>query len=259
MDGNRFDDLTKALAAGASRRGVLRGLAAAAAGAGLTLLGRRGAEAACRNFSRPCEEGDRCCRGAVCRGGACTCPPDKLTCQSMSSGTRCVDPCPIGQVLGADCRCLCVTTLHRPVKGKCPCSEDDAECRRADECCSGFCNTDQGVCSGSCTLLGGECLEGAECCSRVCSEELGQCVRPCRRDGASCTEGAECCSGFCDGKLGECGPSCLPDGEPCGKGGECCGFCYLGSCCSGLDDGQQCGDASQCCSGICDGICFGLK
>jgi hypothetical protein len=63
MDGDRFDALTRALGAGRSRRGILRGLGATALGAGATAVGldRAGAAARCRPQAVVCSKNTDCC------------------------------------------------------------------------------------------------------------------------------------------------------------------------------------------------------
>ena len=81
MDGHRFDAWTRTLSAGASRRRLLRGLAAGAVGAVAGALGLRRAGAGvtpanCSAYGRVCTY-TRCCRdGAECRcyaNGHCRC------------------------------------------------------------------------------------------------------------------------------------------------------------------------------------------
>jgi hypothetical protein len=77
MDAERFDTITRTLAWGRSRRGVLRALGGAGAG-GVLALGGRGAAPAkgrrCRKGGIPCGQGKgfECCRDdKQCRDGAC--------------------------------------------------------------------------------------------------------------------------------------------------------------------------------------------
>lgn len=156
MDGHRFDDLTRALAGGASRRRVLRGLAAGVAGAFAGTFSRRrvGAQQECREVDRACYNDFECCGGgfngnssAFCfkpRGrdrGKCTCREGFEEC-----GGECVDPigfCESG-LFFENCRCVC---------------EDGSEpCRGSNACCE-F----------------GECIEvdpGFELC-RISTDSVG--------------------------------------------------------------------------------------
>ncbi len=108
MDGQRFDDLMKALVARASRRGVLKGAAVGAAGL-LALLGgrdagaeagggrgRRGCVATCKQRFRPGRPQERCiCAcgrgdGSSTPCGTVTCPPGEVCC-NRSCGI-CTEP-----------------------------------------------------------------------------------------------------------------------------------------------------------------------
>jgi hypothetical protein len=117
MDGRRFDELARGMAA-PSRRGVLRGAGVAAVGGVLARLGLREAAAACKRYGRPCSSGAQCCSG-TCTGGICRCGAGQVTCQA-AGGTTCVDACPGGQVLAAGCQCVCESNGHPPVEGSCP-------------------------------------------------------------------------------------------------------------------------------------------
>src|SRR5215208_3192135 len=100
MDGPRFDLLTKQLIASGSRRGLLKGLAAAAVA---SVLGRTefGADAAaCRAPGRTCAEHANCCSGL--------CGPKDAT---LRRRCRCASPadCPApgrcGEAVCADGVC----------------------------------------------------------------------------------------------------------------------------------------------------------
>jgi hypothetical protein len=104
MDGQRFDDMVKALGHGASRRRILRGIVGGIGAAALTAFGREGAHAApddcsqvCATFEGPqkaaCKQECRECGGNgadVCRasGFPATC------CPGAGAGTSqcCPDP-----------------------------------------------------------------------------------------------------------------------------------------------------------------------
>jgi hypothetical protein len=86
MDGTRFDRWTRLLATGASRRGMMRGLGAAAVA---VALGGRGAEAAatCIKNGKECDPKKRgqCCSGTCrkrkkARGHQCAPTPGALGC-----------------------------------------------------------------------------------------------------------------------------------------------------------------------------------
>ena len=114
MDGNRFDELTRALTTGASRRTLLRRLAGGAAGGLLAHLGmREGAAQQCRQPGKLCNKNANCCSG-LCdttnpdpfKRNRCLCPNGvppvngscgvvSGTCDGAINGTQCNDnnPC----------------------------------------------------------------------------------------------------------------------------------------------------------------------
>lgn len=64
MDGNRFDDLTRALGAGTSRRRALKLLGGGLAGGAFTLFGRARTDAfVCRQSGATCLKDAQCCSG----------------------------------------------------------------------------------------------------------------------------------------------------------------------------------------------------
>jgi hypothetical protein len=156
MDGNRFDDMTRRVAEVASRRAVVKTVVAGLLGGALAGRSLGQAEAACRKYGRSCDETNRCCNGAICVDGACDCDTRvTIACQKSGGGTTCVEPCPPGQVLGSDCRCLCKTTLRRPRNGTCG---------------------DNGG-GPNCSDVGDPCLDTSDCCNPfVCNTRLRQCV-----------------------------------------------------------------------------------
>src|SRR5262245_46075431 len=76
MDGSRFDQLARAMGRQGTRRGLLKGLGAAALG-GLSLA--RAGGAAADNACKPaapatqakCSKDAQCCAGLICQGGTC--------------------------------------------------------------------------------------------------------------------------------------------------------------------------------------------
>ncbi len=80
MDSKRFSEITKALASGQSRRGVVKGLAAGLAGGILSLRDRGQTEARTKSGpGRICREDANCAEGTFClydnqsRRRKCTC------------------------------------------------------------------------------------------------------------------------------------------------------------------------------------------
>lgn len=110
MDSKRFNELTKALASGQSRRGVVKGLAAGLVGGVFGLRGRGGTEARektgpgriCREHAN-CQDGLFCLYDAQTRRRKCTCVNPKCfeICTSecfdvnftINSSGNCTDEC----------------------------------------------------------------------------------------------------------------------------------------------------------------------
>jgi len=101
MDKNRFDDLAKAMARGASRRDVLRGmLGGVAAGAAITVMPEMvGAQDTCAGSGEACEmvEGS-CCEPYTCFEAICDIPRG-----CVGEGLTCVDDFPCCDDEGLSC------------------------------------------------------------------------------------------------------------------------------------------------------------
>src|SRR3712207_850981 len=113
MDGQRFDDIARALTSAASRRRVLRALVAGVFGGAGIVLGGKPAEAAiCRNGTR--SYGSFCTDSGQCRTGYCFKP---------GNGNN---------------RCLCRNVREAPCGGECRgcCGEGQACFRGACQTCS---------------------------------------------------------------------------------------------------------------------------
>ncbi len=80
MDGNRFDDLSRKLATGMSRRGALKGIAAGLLGA----LGLRGSAAA--------QVSQAFCGNVVCAANPGVCKPGCVCCVYRNGNSRCRPP-----------------------------------------------------------------------------------------------------------------------------------------------------------------------
>jgi hypothetical protein len=201
MDGRRFDDLSRALAARHGRRSLLRG----AAGALAALAGARrlGAQGACEP---PCADGLFCCA----LGGSGTCLPHEQCCGDFV-------PCPGGACCGETC-----------LPAGTPCCEGHSPCPAPGECCGELCVAAGPCCDGVVCPGGGcatPCPDGEVCCG---APETGTCVPV----GQCCADFLPCLDGTC------CNVSCLPAGSQCCAGhvtcptpGVCCGaqgdFCCV--------------------------------
>jgi hypothetical protein len=222
MDGQRFDDLARALGRGASRRQVLAGFAGAALG--LIGIGRvqRGAAV------------DIDWTGRYCGGiGAFPCPYD-YTCVD-NTGDGC-DP----YAGGADCSGVCVPAVDLCASIRC--AEGYYCCNE----CGGTCEPIDPYPVGCEAVL---CIEGTHCCD-VCGQ--ANCVSndvPCplafcageECNGVYCGAGEYCCNYSCS--------ICAPYGGGCpeiycGGGGEVCGD-------------TVCAEGQYCCNPTC-GICAPL-
>ena len=86
MDGDRFNELTKAIASGASRRSVVKSIAAGIIGSvlGVARVGATGAQERVRGPGRVCRENSDCVAGAECRSDGlrkrCACAGDTQPC-----------------------------------------------------------------------------------------------------------------------------------------------------------------------------------
>lgn len=226
MDGDRFDALARTvfLAAGRSRRALLRLLAGGAGAAGLGHLLGGTAAAVCKAAGKPCGAGDECC-SKLCAGGRCVC---------RQVGDRCAG--------GANCCsrickqgfCRCVLT-------------DDGDCPPDRYCC------DNGFCEKCCTHS--HCPANAKCCRRSfckadveCGQDkdcgIGNRCKDCEVcvcDPQKCAESD--LNGCCppDDPIGFCQPGFGP--KYCGKGGKTCEICNTAK-------GQKCHPEQRRC--VCD-------
>jgi hypothetical protein len=87
MDPTKFDDLTKALATGTSRRQALKTIVATTLGSiiGLGSIDAAFAAQKCRALGSKCSHGDQCCSN-YCANNVCTCSPGPTNCNGA-----CVD------------------------------------------------------------------------------------------------------------------------------------------------------------------------
>lgn len=255
-----FEDMSRALARGTSRRGVLKmmGAAAAAATAATVLKPFRGdAQITCASNSAPC--GETCCPpGLVCINastGQCSCPAGLTQCGQgcCSSGLICADASQ--QLCGCDpsIRTFCgkgccnkTDTCSDPATVTC-CCKGDTPC--GTSCCQGgvaCINYSQGLCgcpkgytpcgSGStlrCCPKGTACpsnFEGSQCFLATTGPGQGpgyskHCGCIACSSGNACPQGMFCSNGCCQCAGGKCGVDC------CGLVGECCDN---NGCCFGL-------------------------
>ena len=223
MDDHRFDDLTRALSAPASRRAALRGLAGAALGAVAAALGRDEAAAThtvCRHHGKPCRRAAQCCSGRCTAAGVCKCPTGTTKCGS----TAC---CPAGQTcVNGVCQAACTPNCAGRNCGGDGCNGSCGTCTHPQTCGGGG---TPGVCGGVC----GACDPATQFCNQFGSCEckvgfpnhcgtfgadLANDDTHCRTCGTDCTKSTDgytkCCNGDCVKLSG--------DSRNCGACGNVC-------------------------------------
>lgn len=242
MDGSRFDQLTKTLAQGTSRRRVLQGLAGAIAGA---LAGGRLADsqAACPAGSVPAA-GGRC----ICKNSGR--PPVNGSCTSGGGPGG----CGAGQTL---CGATCVDA-----------SSDPANCGACGRPCAPTNNATGVAClAGQCWVA--SCAPGFADCNATgfdgCETQLGT-NQNCGACGDACTGRTTCGGGGTPGVCGCTPGTCESLALNCGTHDDGCGgtldctACPTGQTCSGgvckSNNGDGCYVSAECASGFCvGGIC----
>jgi hypothetical protein len=195
MDGQQFDDLTRALATRTSRRRLLKGFAGGVAALVGSTFGRgmaraapnrcavfcsqffsKGpANAACRQACKRCDADiSRLCIGPT---GASCCEPEAICCIAVTGEEQCVAPCPEGTFLDFEtCECLpfveCVDDCIDNVCGIDPlavCGEnpETGTCLCA-QTATGDCACVQPICGDVCDPAAPECPDGFVCISEEC-------------------------------------------------------------------------------------------
>ena len=223
MDRDRFDSLSKAVAAGASRRQLLKLLAGGALGgiAGVARIGSGDAKPrpdGCTGSGGNCDASRPCCADSVCINGKCC-----LT-RKICDGARCTDldndpnncgscgnACAVGQIcLAGVCGCT-------PDSCPEPFPNATVECRPGGcffQCNPGFEDCDGNYENGCETVVPPPSDQscGFDNCNRVQCPEETTCIR-CGSLGAGicCPSGTHC--GI--GPDGQCG-ACVPDSDPVG-------------------------------------------
>jgi len=293
MDGRGFDDFTRKLGRGASRRSVLKGLAA---GLGIAFVGKGPVKALAQES---CETIDDCPDGFTCEAGICVavggeckveggeCTVTENCCDGLfCTGLVCSAPCGgEGTACGGEGATCCdgFTCENEVCAGVHLCLEEGAVCADTQECCVNlFCNLGHcdGTCSGqentcgnegdrpccdslecveslcapvTCSEIGGDCETSDDCCNALVCDS-GTCFIPCQAEGAICEISDDCCNGLvCSGGL--CSVPCGIEGETCESDDDCCSGskCHWGTCKS------TCGFPGDACEMVADnGCCPGL-
>jgi hypothetical protein len=265
MEAQRFDNLTRTLAKGLTRRRLILGMSS---GIGALLGGEPVAAAprckrvdqACKTTADCCpdENGTYCagdknktcqpCAGTICKGGCTICPPTEIAdptlncaCVCRPGLTRCNGVCVDTLsdatncgICGRPCDDGDVCTTDACVVGQCSnfeianCCQGDLECADGDPCTTNTCVANQ--CQSAPVICPGADL----CTGASCSPNLGCFTFPLCNDGDDCTEDT------CDPVTGACSYSPL-SGNPCtvpetGESGTCVnGVCDPRSCPAGQD------------------------
>jgi hypothetical protein len=208
MDGHRFDDLTKRLAVGTSRRRVIKGLAGSVAGGLAVLAGRHGADArrrtqascgntVCAGDPGICNDGCVCCEYAngnsrcmppnrctgevVCPGGLEFCDGSCTTLGTMENCSSCGDTCGVNEVCGEN-GCECSGAGLTDINGFCFRTIPDNSaasgqmCRTAGPQCHGA-GSVSGTGSYVCIAYTGNICD-ENCPTGVC-QNGDKCVAPC--------------------------------------------------------------------------------
>jgi hypothetical protein len=256
MDDNRFDDLTKSLAAATSRRQVFKRLGSTLAAAISGVVGiEQGTEAAtCANSGNSCNA-QKCCKGSICVGkpGSRVCCPQKQACGSNTCCPTCF-------------KCsgnTCVADTNQNGKhcddGN-PCTNNDV-CRR-------------GICAG--TPIAGcvQCARDTDCgniavgpCQEAFCSPAGTCNVRSASDGTGCNDNNPCTTNdVCTN--GVCAGTPVANCTTCDSASQCpqppdqcqqatcinhvCGIANKtnGTACN---DGNACTTNDACTNGVCAG------
>jgi hypothetical protein len=281
MERRQFDDLTRNIARGSSRRGILRALVGGAAGT-VTALAGGGALAApkikpdccpstaprlctntCTNIATDPANcggcGVVCPSGAACVGGACQCPDGQPPCNSACCVQQAPETCgTTGQCLGGQCVTYPPGTQCAPASCTGSTLIQPSTCDGSGTCVVGtsisctpyICDADGTACLTTCTS-DIQCVAGAYCTG-------GQC-RPKQANGTPCTTADQCASGHCVDAVC-CDSACAGLCQACSaakKGQGSDGTC--GAIASGQDPDGECPGASTCNgAGGCTDLCAGV-
>jgi hypothetical protein len=250
MNPDRFDTLSRLLSGVASRRRMLRALAATAAGSSLALLGLSEPADGRRKRCQPrCGPGMRCVR-RQCVVGQGTCPNGADTCAAGAEYVACA---PQQQEVEENCQCLtstegqtrCADSLAIDEKANC------GQCASSDQCKKIYPNI-PGVFCAKVSGKAGACCEPAK---------RGFCMAPC--PAPSCTKADDCpdpgdvCIARTCSTNGRCGKAFVADGTPLPNAFQSSGDCRVEVCDGHGDtrfepDDDDAPTATECITGECD-------
>jgi hypothetical protein len=254
-----FDELTRALGTGVSRRRALKIFFAAAASSALGLQFRsvRAQAATCGPGVGMCTNG-KCCSAP----GTHCCPGDVHCCFNSGPLSRC---CGLEVCCGEGDVCCPNATGNGVANGGLCCPAGSTCC--GNVCCPpgqacqsgtcGGCPAGLVACNGTCCLAGQVCLTdtfgsqvccepGQAACGKICCSAGTQCVDPATFTCSGCPSGQFDCTGKC--------VDLLTDSNNCGSCGKVCtsGQCCGGQCCSNTCCGATCcAPSDKCCNGMC--------
>jgi hypothetical protein len=262
VDGSSFDRIAKTLAAGRSRRSVVKALAGGVAGGVVALLGgAAGGAGRCKTVGQVCKTTADCCPGALGNGNVWCGPSGKQkACQACPAGTvacngGCVD---VGGSDNANCgACGAVCT------GGTSCTTGACACPTGQSLCGGQCvdttasDTNCGGCGRTCPAgtgcTGGLCcLPGQDVCAGACTDVQNNNAN-CGACGHACDPGLACAGGTCTCSLQTCPIASLCHCHDTTDGPVCAGTAFTN--CTTCASAADC-PAGQVCvtdSGICGG------
>lgn len=216
MDGQRFDDLTRALGAGTSRRTLLKGIAGGALATLTSLLDPTSSLAThtgCRHHGKPCRRDRQCCSKKCSRRGKCVCPGGTTKC----GGTACVASTETCCTTPADCPGTDIDCRTRTcTDGVCGATFTAADTPTANQT-PGDCQTT--ICDGNGAIVSVNDdtdvpSDGNDCTVSTCDN--GDPITTHRPAGDSCDQNG---GSVCDGH-GACVECLAPDDCP-GSDTEC--------------------------------------
>lgn len=192
MDGGRFDQLAKGLAAGMPRRRLVKSLAGGVVAGMMALMGRSGADAeqvtqaycgnkVCAKDPSVCNDGCVCC--AFGNGNSRCMPPS--SCRRLggtgcpAGQTTCNGECCDGDCVNGSCQSICSPNDDHCTFISAPCNDDSA-CACYDTIDGAFACFHQTSCSGmeSCAH-DSDCPAGSACVFNYCCDQAGSCVSFC--------------------------------------------------------------------------------
>jgi hypothetical protein len=222
MDGQRFDDITRAVATGTSRRQLFRvvlgsvlGLTGAAAGT------RAGSADECKQVDKACKKDSQCCAGLFCEAGSCQDESVRIACETDDDCPKflrvecgafrelhlvdnsCVEGfCTVSSAPPPDPCCQCEGRACIVAEGTCCLMDQVCQDKKGDYfCCTGqdYCGTDH---------KGGDvCLSAGRACGP--------------NDTSACFPDEVCTSGVCCPSERACHDTCCELDCRCGGDGQC--------------------------------------